>query len=188
MWSDGWHEICSWSHHRVSCGIFKVLYDTVSQSLLAWPQWVYTSGQEWGRQFTRVYYKGAAGCIIMFDLDNRKSFDDVQRWKKDLDDKVRVKGKKIPCLLLGNKVVWSRVVEFINHIHVFLLLFVMSVEWSSKAVCRAGGDQWDESKQWFCQLDSCLCEGKQTCIWVYEVQTSLHPQYPRILKFLFSGG
>ena len=40
----------------------------------------------------------------MFDLGNRKSFNDVQRWKKDLDEKVRVKGKSIPCLLLGNKV------------------------------------------------------------------------------------
>jgi hypothetical protein len=40
----------------------------------------------------------------MFDLGNRKSFEDVPLWKKDLDEKVRVKGKTIPSLLLGNKV------------------------------------------------------------------------------------
>jgi GTPase SAR1 family protein len=39
----------------------------------------------------------------MFDLGNRKSFEDVPLWKKDLDEKVRVKGKTIPSLLLGNK-------------------------------------------------------------------------------------
>ncbi|XP_062523070.1 ras-related protein Rab-7L1-like isoform X2 [Corticium candelabrum] len=61
------------------------------------------AGQERAAQFTRVYYKGAAGCIIMFDLTNRKSFKDVQKWKVDLDSKVRNRGKKLPCLLLANK-------------------------------------------------------------------------------------
>ncbi|XP_062523071.1 ras-related protein Rab-7L1-like [Corticium candelabrum] len=60
-------------------------------------------GQERAAHFTRVYYKGAAGCIIMFDLTDRQSFEDVQKWKVDLDSKVRNRGKKLPCLLLANK-------------------------------------------------------------------------------------
>lgn len=54
---------------------------------------------------TRVYYRDAKGCIIMFDLTNRNSFLNVSRWKEDLDSKVWLAdGSKIPCLLLANKV------------------------------------------------------------------------------------
>jgi hypothetical protein len=41
----------------------------------------------------------------MFDLNNRKSFEDCAKWKQDLDDKYRFDdGSKCPCLLVGNKV------------------------------------------------------------------------------------
>ncbi|XP_062523069.1 ras-related protein Rab-7L1-like isoform X1 [Corticium candelabrum] len=92
--------------HRNGDTIKLQLWDiagiSLSCILLYWPI-VYIIGQERAAQFTRVYYKGAAGCIIMFDLTNRKSFKDVQKWKVDLDSKVRNRGKKLPCLLLANK-------------------------------------------------------------------------------------
>ena len=54
---------------------------------------------------TRVYYRDARGCILMFDLTNRNSFSNIIRWKEDLDSKVWLPdGSKIPCLLLANKV------------------------------------------------------------------------------------
>ena len=63
------------------------------------------SGQERFTWMTRVYYRDAKGCIIMFDLTNRKSFLNITRWKNDLDSKVWLPdGSKIPCLLLANKV------------------------------------------------------------------------------------
>jgi len=54
---------------------------------------------------TRVYYKDAHGCVIMFDLSNKNSFLNTLKWKKDVDAKcTQLDGGPIPCMLLGNKV------------------------------------------------------------------------------------
>ena len=54
---------------------------------------------------TRVYYKDAHACIIMFDLGQRNSFINALKWKRDLDSKCRLPdGKSVPCILLANKV------------------------------------------------------------------------------------
>ena len=63
-------------------------------------------GQERFTTMTRVYYKGAAACIIMFDLSSQQTFNSTIRWKKDLDSKCTLpNGKTIPCILVGNKVI-----------------------------------------------------------------------------------
>ena len=62
-------------------------------------------GQERFGNMTRVYYKEAVGCILVFDVTRPASFDAVTKWKTDLDAKVQLpSGGKIPCVLLGNKV------------------------------------------------------------------------------------
>ena len=33
---------------------------------------------------TRAYYKGAVGALIVFDWSNVKTFDAVDKWKRDL--------------------------------------------------------------------------------------------------------
>ena len=54
---------------------------------------------------TRVYYKDAHACIIMFDLTQQSTFQNAVKWKKDLDTKCSLAdGSPIPCLLLANKV------------------------------------------------------------------------------------
>lgn len=54
---------------------------------------------------TRVYYKDAHGCVIMFDLTNKNSFANTLKWKKDVDSKCTLAdGSPIPCMLLANKV------------------------------------------------------------------------------------
>ena len=41
----------------------------------------------------------------MFDLTNRKSFEDAAKWKNDVDSKcVLEDGNPVPCMLLANKV------------------------------------------------------------------------------------
>ena len=70
------------------------------------------SGQERFTWMTRVYYKEAQGCIIMFDLTSRNSFENAIKWKKDVDSKCSLEdGSPVPCMLLANKV--SRL--FINY-------------------------------------------------------------------------
>ena len=54
---------------------------------------------------TRVYYKEAVGCFIVYDITRPSTFEAVMKWKEDLDRKVFLPdGSRIPCFLLGNKV------------------------------------------------------------------------------------
>lgn len=54
---------------------------------------------------TRVYYKEAVGCFIVFDVTRASTFEAIQKWKNDLDSKVQLPdGSPVPCVLLANKV------------------------------------------------------------------------------------
>lgn len=54
---------------------------------------------------TRLYYRDASACVIMFDVTNATTFGNSQRWKQDLDSKLTLpSGEPVPCLLLANKV------------------------------------------------------------------------------------
>ncbi|XP_045166507.1 ras-related protein Rab-7L1-like [Mercenaria mercenaria] len=62
------------------------------------------AGQERFTSMTRVYYKDAHACIVMFDLTQRLTFQNTVKWKKDLDTKCSLQdGSPVPCLLLANK-------------------------------------------------------------------------------------
>lgn len=63
------------------------------------------AGQERFGNMTRVYYRDAVGCLIVYDLTRQTTFDAVARWKIDVDNKIELpNGDRIPCLLLANKV------------------------------------------------------------------------------------
>ena len=54
---------------------------------------------------TRVYYKEAVGAFVVFDISRQETFEEVKKWKADIDSKVFLgKGKNIPVVLLANKV------------------------------------------------------------------------------------
>ena len=59
-----------------------------------------TAGQERYRSITNAYYKGAKGALLVYDITNKKSFDNLDRWVSDL--KVNA-DDKISIVLLGNK-------------------------------------------------------------------------------------
>lgn len=62
-------------------------------------------GQERFTSMTRLYYREASACIIMFDVTNINTFSNSQKWKQDLDSKLMLPdGNPVPCLLLANKV------------------------------------------------------------------------------------
>ncbi|XP_042265709.1 ras-related protein Rab-7L1-like isoform X2 [Thunnus maccoyii] len=62
------------------------------------------AGQERFISMTRIYYKGALGCVVMFDVTNSSSFLRCRHWKQDLDSKAMLpNGGSIPCILLANK-------------------------------------------------------------------------------------
>lgn len=59
-----------------------------------------TAGQERFRAITTSYYRGAHGIIIVYDITDRLSFDNVTKWFKEID---HLANKKIQKLLVGNK-------------------------------------------------------------------------------------
>lgn len=60
-----------------------------------------TAGQEVFRSITRSYYKGAIGCLLVFDVTNKDSFKNIDTWMKDVMN-VRTE-HKTTFLLVGNK-------------------------------------------------------------------------------------
>ena len=59
-----------------------------------------TAGQEKFKSITRQYYRDAHGAIIVFDLTNRKSFDEVKNWIKELKS---YGSEETVIIILGNK-------------------------------------------------------------------------------------
>jgi len=64
------------------------------------------AGQERFGNMTRVYYKEAVGAMVVFDVTRLSTFEAATKWKEDIDSKVSVgvEEKKIPVLLLANKI------------------------------------------------------------------------------------
>ncbi|XP_030574078.1 ras-related protein Rab-32 [Archocentrus centrarchus] len=62
------------------------------------------AGQERFKKMSRVYYKGAMGAIVVFDITNSCTLEAASEWKQDLDSKVCLdSGHLVPAVLLANK-------------------------------------------------------------------------------------
>ena len=59
-----------------------------------------TAGQESFRAVSRSYYRGAEGCLLVFDVLNRRSFLDLHIWLDDLKQWAEEEGV---IILVGNK-------------------------------------------------------------------------------------
>ena len=59
-----------------------------------------TAGQERYRSITNAYYKGAKGSLLVYDITNPKSFENLDRWLSDLKSNGE---DKISVVLIGNK-------------------------------------------------------------------------------------
>ena len=60
-----------------------------------------TVGQERYKSMTSVYYKGAKGAFIVYDITSRKSFDNVDKWIEEIKEKIP---NYIKLLVIGNKI------------------------------------------------------------------------------------
>ena len=60
-----------------------------------------TAGQERYKSITSVYYKGAKGALIVYDITSRKSFDNVDKWIEEIKEKT---SKDIKLIIIGNKI------------------------------------------------------------------------------------
>ncbi|TEB39429.1 ras-domain-containing protein [Coprinellus micaceus] len=60
-----------------------------------------TAGTESFRAITRSYYRGAAGCLLVYDVTNRKSFMNARNWLADVREHA---DPNLTCILVANKV------------------------------------------------------------------------------------
>ncbi|CAE6389490.1 unnamed protein product, partial [Rhizoctonia solani] len=59
-----------------------------------------TAGQERFRSVTRSYYRGAAACLLVYDITSRSSFLNLSRW---LADARALASSQLVAVLVGNK-------------------------------------------------------------------------------------
>lgn len=72
------------------------VYNGINVKLQIWD----TAGQERFNSVTKKYLRDNIGCLIVFSLDSKESFEEVDKWYKmliDVDDKPKV------IWLVGNK-------------------------------------------------------------------------------------
>ena len=59
-----------------------------------------TAGQENYRSITRAYYKNSACAILVYDISNRESFENISNW---IEDCLQQSPKTVFMVLVGNK-------------------------------------------------------------------------------------
>ncbi|KAK3101143.1 hypothetical protein FSP39_001253 [Pinctada imbricata] len=86
--------------HKSTIGVdFTVQTVQIEDKIVKLQIWD-TSGQERFRSITQGYYRNAHGAILVYDITNRESFQDVERW---LNDVQQYSGYSTINLLIGNK-------------------------------------------------------------------------------------
>ena len=63
-----------------------------------------TAGQEKFRSIARNYYQGADGILLLYDITNRKSFENIEIWIDSITNAIDKKpDSKYVIILIGNK-------------------------------------------------------------------------------------
>ena len=60
-----------------------------------------TAGQDKYRAITRNYYKGARGIILIYDVTNIKSYENIKKWINEIKEEI---SEEVTIVLIGNKI------------------------------------------------------------------------------------
>uniref|UniRef100_A0A0N5ANJ1 Ras-related protein Rab-8A n=1 Tax=Syphacia muris TaxID=451379 RepID=A0A0N5ANJ1_9BILA len=59
-----------------------------------------TAGQERFRTITTAYYRGAMGIMLVYDITNEKTFDNIKNWIRNIEDHA---SSEVDRMIIGNK-------------------------------------------------------------------------------------
>uniref|UniRef100_G3PB72 small monomeric GTPase n=1 Tax=Gasterosteus aculeatus aculeatus TaxID=481459 RepID=G3PB72_GASAC len=76
---------------------FRVMITLLSYALQIWD----TAGQERFRSVTHAYYRDANALLLLYDVTNKTSFDNIQAWLTEIHEYAQ---QDVVLMLLGNKV------------------------------------------------------------------------------------
>ena len=70
-----------------------------------------TAGTERFSAIGNQYFRGADGCILVYDVTTVKSFDDVETWRREFVQQARIPDSAdFPFVVVGNKIDCASVV------------------------------------------------------------------------------
>ncbi len=79
--------------------------ETIDNKLIRVKIWD-TAGQERYKAITKCFFQRAQGIMIVYDVTNKKSFDDLKFWVEsiNLQSKLTEDIENMPIILIGNKI------------------------------------------------------------------------------------
>ena len=80
---------------------FKFKFVTLDNGKTVKVQLWDTAGQERFRTIAKSYYKGAHGIILIYDVTNRKTYENIRKWLNQINNEA---SNKISIILVANKI------------------------------------------------------------------------------------
>ena len=80
---------------------FKFKFVTLDNGKTVKVQLWDTAGQERFRTIAKSYYKGAHGIILIYDVTNRKTYDNIKKWLNQIKEEA---SSRISIILVANKI------------------------------------------------------------------------------------
>ncbi len=78
---------------------FKIKLLEVNASIIKLQIWD-TAGQERFRSITSTYYRGSSGIVLVYDITNEESFQNLSDWLREIR---QYADKDVDIIVLGNK-------------------------------------------------------------------------------------
>jgi len=87
-------------NYKMTIGVdFTIKHEIVNDKRIKCQIWD-TGGQEKFSRIRPLYYRGALGGLLVFDVTNRESFEHLDKWL----DEIVTHCRKIPIIIVGNKI------------------------------------------------------------------------------------
>ncbi|KAL7718588.1 Ras-protein Rab-11A [Entamoeba marina] len=77
----------------------NVIIDRVMYQFMIWN----TAGQERFGAITKLYYRNSDVCVLMYDITNKQSFENIDRWYNESTNGIEEYEYPLIYILVGNK-------------------------------------------------------------------------------------